>query len=70
MPKVFLSYARGDLPQINQLEAQLKDHDDIVIDLKRRFQQRWAALNKVPISWHGKNTPTRVARQLVRTESS
>lgn len=31
MPKVFSSYAQDDLPQINQLETQLKNHADIVI---------------------------------------
>lgn len=35
MPKVFLSYARNNLAQTNQLEAQLKDHADIVIDRRR-----------------------------------
>ena len=31
MPTIFLSYSRADLPLIEQLEAQLKSHQDISI---------------------------------------
>lgn len=44
MPKVFLSYARDGLPQINQFEVQLKDHADIAIwrDQDKIYgEQKW-----------------------------
>ncbi|NGZ09980.1 MAG: toll/interleukin-1 receptor domain-containing protein, partial [Nitrospira sp. LK70] len=31
MPTVFLSYSRADLPLIEQLEAQLKNHPEVSI---------------------------------------